>query len=147
MNKFKNNYIINFFVASFFASIILFPVVTNAATLKDAFSTSILGNFGTKAGYETQDVSGPENIIGIVILSALSLIGVIFLILMIYGGYLWMTAAGADEKIKKSQSLISSAVIGLVIVVAAYAISSYIMTSLESGTIDEDVGTVENLNE
>ena len=56
-----------------------------------------------------------------------------------------MTAAGADEKIKRSQSMISSAVIGLVVVVAAYAISSFVMTSLEKGTIKENVGSEENL--
>jgi len=129
-------------LACVFGLLIFTPA--SAATLKDAFSTSILGGFGDKAGYDTT-VTGPENIIGKVILTVLSLIGVIFLILMIYGGYLWMTAAGADEKIKRSQSMISSAVIGLVVVVAAYAISSFVMTSLEKGTIKENVGSEENL--
>jgi len=110
-----------------------------ASNLSDAFSTKILGGFGNNAGYNTS-VSGPEPVIATVISVALSLIGVIFLILMIYGGYLWMTAAGSDEKIKRSQNIITGAIIGLVVVVSAYAISSFVIKSLEGGAINESVG-------
>lgn len=62
------------------------------------------------------------SIIGIV----LSFIGVLFLILMLYAGILWMTASGNDEKVKKAKDLIINAIIGLIIVSAAYAITAFI---------------------
>lgn len=53
-------------------------------------------------------------------------VGVLFLILMIYAGYLWMTARGNEEQITKAKNLIIAAIIGLIIVLAAYAITAFI---------------------
>ena len=55
------------------------------------------------------------------------LIGVIFFILIIYGGILWMTAGGKDEQVKKAQNIIQRSAIGLFIVVLAYAITYFIL--------------------
>jgi len=55
------------------------------------------------------------------------LIGVIFFILIIYGGILWMTAGGKDEQVKKAQNIIQRVTIGLFIVVLAYAITYFIL--------------------
>jgi cbb3-type cytochrome oxidase subunit 3 len=73
---------------------------------------------------------GPPEIIGSVIGAILSFIGVLFFILMIYGGITWMTAAGNQQQIDKAKNLIISAVIGLIIVMAAYALTSFIGTAL-----------------
>ena len=66
--------------------------------------------------------------IGTIIGVLLSFIGTIFFVLIIYGGFLWMTARGNEQNVTKAKDLITSAVIGLVIVLAAYAITSYIGT-------------------
>lgn len=64
--------------------------------------------------------------IGKVIGAGLSLIGVLFLILMIYGGFRWMIARGNDTEIEKAKHLIEAAITGLIIVVAAYALTAYV---------------------
>ena len=69
----------------------------------------------------TRDI---ENIIAIIIRLVLSLIGAIFLVLIFVAGNQWMQAAGNEEKIKKSKARIQSAIIGLLIVLIAYALSS-----------------------
>jgi len=74
-------------------------------------------------------------IVGAWIQYALSFVGVIFLVLMIYAGFLWMTAAGNEEQIKKAKSLIASAVIGAVIVFGAYAITYFIISNVTKGTV------------
>jgi TRAP-type C4-dicarboxylate transport system permease small subunit len=61
-------------------------------------------------------------IIGVV----LSFVGTIFLILMIYAGILWMTARGNEQEITKAKDLIIAAIIGIIIVFAAYALTSFI---------------------
>ena len=58
------------------------------------------------------------------------LIGVIFFILIIYGGILWMTAGGKDEQVKKAQNIIQRSAIGLFIVVLAYAITYFILKQI-----------------
>lgn len=70
--------------------------------------------------------------IGLMIGAALGLLGVIFLILMVYGGYLWMTSRGDDKQVEKAKDTIKNAIIGLVLVIMAYAISSYLFEQLIS---------------
>lgn len=69
-------------------------------------------------------------IIGNVIRAALSLTGTIFLVLIIYAGFVWMIAAGNEEKIAKAKKIIQSAVIGLIIIVSSYSITDYVITSI-----------------
>ena len=80
------------------------------------------------AGYETS--AEPESVISMIIKIALSFLGVIFLVLMIYGGYLWMVARGNEEQVTKAKNLITAAIIGLVIVISAYAISWFVISKL-----------------
>ena len=74
--------------------------------------------------------SGPGSYIsarvGIIIGSLLSFIGVLFMILIIYGGLLWMTARGNEQQVEKAKKLIIQSIIGLIIVLSAYAITNLI---------------------
>ena len=97
-----------------------------AQGIKDAFSDNTIKTTGKAAGYDTtKDSVLPivANIVNIVY----GLIGVIFFILIIYGGILWMTAGGKDEQVKKAQNIIQRSAIGLFIVVLAYAITYFIL--------------------
>jgi hypothetical protein len=68
--------------------------------------------------------------IGIIIKTGLSLLGVIFIILIIYAGYNWMTARGEEEKVTKAKETIWRAIIGLIILVSSYAIWTIIANIL-----------------
>jgi hypothetical protein len=69
-------------------------------------------------------------IIASVIETFLSLLGIIFVILMLYGGFTWMTAQGDESKIEKAKNTIQTAIIGLIIVVSAYSITFTVFKSL-----------------
>lgn len=66
-------------------------------------------------------------IIGRIINVALGFLGIILLVLMLYAGFVWMTAAGDAEKIAKAKKIITNALIGLVIIASAWAITSFVM--------------------
>jgi len=74
------------------------------------------------------------SIAGKLIGAVLAFIGVLFFGLMVYGGILWMIARGNEEQVTKAKDLIMAAIIGLIIVLSAYAITSFIGTSLTSTT-------------
>ncbi|MBU1164522.1 pilin [Patescibacteria group bacterium] len=57
----------------------------------------------------------------------LSFVGVLFIILIIYGGYMWMTARGNDEQVEKAKKLIIRATIGILIVLSAYVITYFVL--------------------
>lgn len=75
-----------------------------------------------------------EIVVGRVIGAFLSVFGIIFLGLMIYGGYKWMMASGREEELSTAKSTIRSAIIGLSIVLSAYAITYFITLSLQTAT-------------
>jgi len=62
----------------------------------------------------------------------LSLIGIVFVALIIYGGFLYLTSGGGEDKIKKAKSTLKNSVIGLVIVLCGYSIAYFIASQLES---------------
>lgn len=64
----------------------------------------------------------------------LGFLGVIFIILIIYSGILWMTSAGSEEKIGKAKKTIVAATIGLAIVLSAYAITYFVIDKLLEAT-------------
>jgi hypothetical protein len=72
-------------------------------------------------------------VIGTVIRTALGVVGVVFLVLMVYAGYIWMIARGDEAKVSKAKDTIVNCIIGIVIVVGAYAITSYIITQFNKG--------------
>lgn len=91
--------------------------------------------FGAKldnvaGAYSPQTTVPLEERIGSLIGIFLSFLGVIFLVLMLHAGFNWMTAAGDEEKISKAKDTIRAAVIGLIIIVAAYALSIFVIESI-----------------
>ena len=90
---------------------------------------------GNKLGDALVNKSLAE-IIGKIVGAALAFIGILFFLLIIYGGFLWMTARGNEQQVEKAKELIIAATIGLVIVLAAYAITAYIGSALTGGEIE-----------
>lgn len=68
--------------------------------------------------------------IGLIINAALSLLGALFLVLVIIGGFRWMTAGGNADKVGEAKKTISNSVIGLVIVIASYVIVNTVFERL-----------------
>lgn len=62
--------------------------------------------------------------------SVLSLVGVIFLVIIIYGGYLWLTAGGNDEQVQKARKYVTRSVVGFLITIGAMIITRGIATAL-----------------
>jgi len=80
---------------------------------------------------EVGDMTVPE-MIGIVVSAILGLLGVVFLLLTIYAGILWMTAAGNEQQVAKAKKMLTNSIVGLLIVVGAYAITAFIGAQLGS---------------
>lgn len=69
-------------------------------------------------------------IVGNLVRALISVLGIIFLVLLIYAGFMWMTARGEADKVDKAKSTLIRAVIGLIIIVSAYAITGFIISRL-----------------
>ncbi|MFH1286751.1 MAG: hypothetical protein ABII02_03295 [Candidatus Magasanikbacteria bacterium] len=94
--------------------------------------SGILGKAGQKAGYDVKATTQTtfSETLGVVIQALLSFIGVIFMALVFYGGYLWMVSRGSEDNITKARKIISSSIIGLIITLAAYSITAFVVPTL-----------------
>lgn len=66
--------------------------------------------------------------------AVITISGVIFLILLVYGGMLYLLAGGSEDNVKKAKRLLVSSIVGLIIIVSSYAISFYVFERLAEVT-------------
>ncbi|OGH82902.1 MAG: hypothetical protein A2469_03340 [Candidatus Magasanikbacteria bacterium RIFOXYC2_FULL_40_16] len=98
-----------------------------------------LGKTAHEAGLDNA-ISGDKTVAGMVgnvIGQALTLVGVLFLLLMIYGGVIWMIARGNEQQTDKALNTIKAAIIGLAIVVASYAITTFVFNAISGNATTE----------
>lgn len=93
---------------------------TNALTQVNAIATN---------AHVASDRTLPQ-VIGSIINAVLGFLGIILLGYLLYAGFLWMTSGGESEKAGEAQTMIKNAVIGLIIIVASFAISSFVLNQL-----------------
>lgn len=94
--------------------------------------TDKLGNVGEAANFEKQ-ANLPQTI-GQVVRALLSILGIVFMGYIIYAGQLWMTARGNEEQITKAKAIIRGSIIGLLIVMLAYAIAAFVVSNVVEST-------------
>lgn len=92
-------------------------------------SAGQLDKVADKSGVADQNDLG--NISGTVINAALQLVGLMFMLLLVYAGVLWMTARGEEGQIEKAQKIITASVIGLIITISAYAVTVFVTGKFE----------------
>jgi len=73
-------------------------------------------------------------LIGRIIRTLLGLLGIIFVVLMVYAGFLWMTARGESDQVDKAKDIIRQAIIGLIIIMLAYAITGFVVNAIVTAT-------------
>lgn len=115
-----------------------------SANLKNAFGNDsplqkIAGDSG--AGYDTSNEGSIEKTIGQILTILFSFLGIIFLILMIYSGFLWMTARGDEAQVTKARGIMTAAIIGLIIILMSYVISYFIIKNIGEGTLKNSSST------
>ena len=132
MNKFPKIFLSGIVVVTLFLNFSLFLSPARAGTQKDFEDQP---NSAARAGWGSEPVSTSSlpGIIQLVISAFLGVLGIIFLVLIIYSGFNWMTAQGDEEKVTLAKNTLTRAVIGLVIIVAAYSITYFVFTNLPAG--------------
>lgn len=89
----------------------------------------LLNGVGSRAGAGDVELAGA---VGSAISIILSLVGLIFLVLMVYAGVLWLTARGEESQVDKSRKIIASTIIGLILTISAYSITFLVTSRLGS---------------
>jgi len=117
------------FVCLIFLGFLICPVLADDSSNETLKS---LENVAGQAGLKTE--TRLPVLVGKIAEKALQLIGLIMVVLLISGGFMWMTSGGSEEKVKKAKDLMGAAVIGLVIIILAYAIAHFVIVKLSEVT-------------
>ena len=83
-------------------------------------------NLGTKDLKET--ISGIIDIV-------LGFLGILATVIILIGGFKWMTSQGNTDKVDEAKKLIGAGIVGLIIILAAYAIARFVLGSLQNEVV------------
>ncbi len=126
----KKTFVKGLISATMVASMAL-PMVAMAQSGQVTANELLPTEIGTNIGTGTTDI---RITIARIIRTAMSLLGIIAVLIILYGGFKWMTAAGSDEAVGDAKKIITAGIIGLVIILTAYAIASFVINSLVTAT-------------
>ena len=105
MNKIKNYLLLSF--------LSFFPLIAQA---------DFLSGLKTAAGQANLPQASLENTVVKIINGLLSFVGLLFVIMIILGGFKWMTAQGSVEKVTEAKGMIKNSIIGIAVVLLSYTI-------------------------
>jgi hypothetical protein len=115
--------------------LIALPSLAQTSTQTDAGSRIKQGIIDTGVAAELGNAdTDVREVIALIISALLGFLGIIFTVLIMYGGWLWMTAAGNEQQIEKAKKVLSQATIGLFIVIASYGLSKWIFEIIRQST-------------
>lgn len=103
----------------------LVPAVVLSQGLKEAG-----GKLGAMSGQGVALSGNFGGVTGTVVAMALSLVGTIFFVLMIYGGFVWIKSAGREDEITRAKKIVITAIVGLAVVLSSYAITNFVLNRL-----------------
>jgi|GEM_PF-621177 len=128
MNYIRNKkiFLLGLFLSLFFGGLILTATIVLAQPVDLGLS-----QVSSTLGLPSTDI---RTIVANIIRVFLGLLGIIALVLMIYAGFEWMTSGGSEEKIAQAKKILSNATIGLIIILSAYSIVSFVISRLLSAT-------------
>ena len=120
-----------------FKFFLYFSLIASWFWAKTVQAQAKLGGLNQTAGNAGYDLTKNSltDFTGSAVNIVLSAIGIIFLILMIYAGFMWMLAQGNMEQVSKAKKLLIAGVIGLIIVVAAFVFTAFVGDKLSANLI------------
>ncbi len=87
--------------------------------------------FASDAGLGSSDLT---KTIASIVQVAIGFLGIVAVVIILAGGFKWMTSGGSEDKVKAAKKLMISGIIGLVIVLASYAIAQFVVGSISTAT-------------
>ena len=117
-------------------AMLMVPVLAIPASAQTASPTSsdLFGKDFIEDNVELSS-SDPRAIVGRIINVALGLLGVIAVAIILMGGFKWMTAGGNEDKVSEAKKLLGAGVIGLAIVLAAWAVANWVIDAIYEATM------------
>ena len=121
-------------MASFIIAMVL--TATSFVSAQSQSADSLLwgntqGEVGNQLGLGNED---PRIIVAALINVILGFLGIIAVVIILMGGFKWMTAGGNEDKIEEAKKLMSAGVVGLIIILASWGLATFVVGLLYNAT-------------
>jgi hypothetical protein len=107
------------------------PSISNAGNVSNLDPFGVDNMEGIVLSGDVSPDTAVKNIINL----ALSFLGLIALVIILIGGFKWMTAGGNEDKVGEAKKLIGAGVVGLIIVIAAWGIAKWVIEIVNNNII------------
>ncbi len=131
MNKFMKKMVV---IAM--AAVIMLPALASNAQV-DENTAKLFGGSERADALKSGSLGGdrdPRDIAASVINVIMGFLGIVAVVIILLGGFKWMTAAGSEDKIDEAKKLLAAGVIGLVIILSAWGIATFVLKQILSST-------------
>ena len=127
----------------FLKHLFIFLLMTSVSFLVAEFVLAQAPDVGQQPVEDTLILpdTDPRMVAARIVQIALGFLGILAVALIVYAGYIWMTSAGNADRVEKAKNIIKNAVIGLVIILSAFAIVSFIIAQFTSTSPGGGSGT------
>jgi len=118
MNKYKKS------AKNLYSSVVCLAAAASAlAIAKPAKAVNLGLNYAGNLGLATAD---PRDAVISLISLLMTFLGIIAIVIILYGGFVWMTAAGSEERVGKAKKIIVSGIIGLIVILSSWLIINFV---------------------
>jgi len=111
-------------------SFLVIPMIAMAQTDNNLFGLNEVSSGLNNTLSETD----PREVVGRIINVVLGFLGVIAVGIILLGGFKWMTGGGNEDKVGEAKKLLGAGVIGLVIILSAWAVATFVINSIYTAT-------------
>jgi TRAP-type C4-dicarboxylate transport system permease small subunit len=95
------------------------------ATLGDQINANLA--YGTTTGLGTRDI---REVIMLIINVILGFLSIVAIVIILWGGFKWMTAGGNEDQVGEAKKLIIAGVVGMAVIFTSYAVALFVVRSL-----------------
>lgn len=110
-------------IVGFILLFVMAPLLAMPAAAAPELGTNYVTSLGLEDGGE-RDV---REVAVDIVKYLMTFLGIIAVVVILLGGFKWMTAGGNEDKVGEAKSLIIAGVIGLIIILASFAIVTFVI--------------------
>lgn len=116
--------VLHIIVAFAFLMILVSPVTVQAQDLGM--------NYAANLGLSNGNGQTPQQMAITIVRWLMTFLGIVATVMILYGGFVWMTAGGNEDKVGTAKKIIGAGVVGLIIVIAGFAIVTWVIGTSQS---------------
>ena len=110
-----------------FAVVAIFMFLISAMAVSVKAAPDLGFDYANNLELSTATETDPKEMAVSVVKYLMTFLGIIAVVVILYGGFMWMTASGNEDRVDKAKKIIIAGAIGLVVVLAAYAIVNFVV--------------------